>query len=258
MKEQKKLVVGNWKMKPATFKEAQSIFKAVSKGVGAQRGVDVVLCPPIPFLTELKRSYKGKKIQWGAQNCFWENAASKTGEYSPTMVQTVGAKYVILGHSERRALGETNEQVNKKLKAALEAKLQVILCFGEHERDRGGRYVTFLTEQLHSALAGVSKQQLDQLIIAYEPIWAIGKSAAESTVRPDQVHEMVIFVRKFLTEQYGRAVAESVPVLYGGSVEPANCEPLLFEGQADGVLIGHSSIVPNEFVDIVNIANKKR
>lgn len=257
MAKPKKLIVGNWKMKPATYKEAEKIFKGVVRGLDRVRGVDVVVCPPIPFLTELKRSTTSKKLKYGGQTCDSENAASRTGEYSPTMLKSVGASFVIVGHSERRALGETNAVVHKKLKAALDAGLQAILCIGESERDTKGEYVTFLQEQLKTAFKGLTAEQLKQIVVAYEPIWAIGKTAAESNVRAEHVHEMVIFVRKFLTTRYNRTIAESVKVLYGGSVEPTNAEELLSTGQADGALIGHASLVPGEFLEIIEIMQKK-
>ncbi|NBD73722.1 triose-phosphate isomerase [Patescibacteria group bacterium] len=252
----KKLIVGNWKMKPATFKEARQILSKIEKGFAARRTVSVVLCPPQPFLGLLKKEARSRAIGWGGQDCFFSDAASQTGESSPTMLASLGARWVILGHSERRTRGEASGEVAKKVKAALSAGLTPIVCFGEAERDRAGAYVTFLQAQLADSLAGLTKDELGKVVIAYEPLWAIGKSAAESTVTPTQVHEMVIFVRKFLAKKVGRAAAEQVPVLYGGSVEPGNAEPLLYDGHASGLLVGHASLVPAEFLAIVEIAKR--
>ena len=252
----KKLIVGNWKMKPATFKEARQILGKLEKGFAASRKVSVVVCPPQPFLGLLKKESKARTLGWGGQDCFFADAASQTGESSPTMLASLGARWVILGHSERRSRGEESGEVAKKVKAALSAGLTPVVCFGEAERDRAGTYVTFLKEQLTSSLAGLTKDELGKVVIAYEPLWAIGKSAEESTVTPTQVHEMVIFVRKFLAQKAGRAVAEQVPVLYGGSVEPGNAEPLLHDGHANGLLVGHASLVPAEFLEIVEIAKR--
>ncbi len=256
MAHSKKLIVGNWKMKPATLKEAKQILGKIEKGVAAYRKIDVVVCPPQPAAGVLRKESRSRKLAFGAQDCFWERAASQTGESSPALLKGLGLTHVIIGHSERRTRGETNDEVNRKVHAALAEGLTPIICFGETARDKAGNYVTFLTDQLTAALSGLSKAQVGSIVIAYEPLWAIGKSAAESAVTPTQVHEMVIFVRKHLAGKFGRTLAESVPVLYGGSVESANCGPLLFDGHADGLLIGHSSIVPGEFLEILAIANE--
>jgi len=244
-------------MKPATLPEAKKIFTIWPKKASAARNVDVVICPPLAFYAELKKQYSGRKVMFGAQDCSHQRAASMTGETSPSMLSSVGLKYVILGHSERRAAGESNEEVNKKLLAALKEGLTVIVCIGEQSRDTGGEYIAYLKAQLTAAFKQVTKEMLDQIIVAYEPVWAIGKTAKESTVRPEHVHEMVIFVRKFITAKFSAESAEGLRVLYGGSTEPANAEMFLWGGHADGLLIGHASLVPKEFDEIITIANKK-
>lgn len=248
-------MVTNWKMKPATLAEAKKIFKMPLKAVARHKKVELVVCPPLAYYADLKKLYSGRKLQFGAQNCHSERAASKTGETSPSMLSSIGINHVIVGHSERRAMGETNEEVNKKLHTAIAEGMTVIVCIGETARDAQGEYVAFLSQQLKSAFKNVTKTMLKQIVVAYEPVWAIGKTAKESTVRPEHVHEMVIFVRKFLTRQYDQSAAESVRVLYGGSTEAANAEMFLWDGHADGLLLGHASLVPKEYEAIVAIAD---
>lgn len=251
----KPLIVGNWKMKPATLQDAKAIYQKIAKVAGTFRNVDIVVAPPSVFLSELKRSSTSKKIKWGAQDCFMKREASATGEVSPSQLKSIGVSHVILGHSERRARGDTNEQVRAKMDAALAEGLMVILCIGEHDRDRSGEYLGFLEAQLTSAFKGRARTELDRIIVAYEPLWAIGKSAKDANVQASDVHEMVIFVRKYFADRYGKAVADERVVLYGGSAEPINTEMLLRDGHADGLLIGHASIVPSEYIEMLSIAN---
>jgi len=255
MKQRNYYIVGNWKMKPADVREAKSIVRKIVKAASSARNVVVAICPPAIFMGDLQSIYKGKKIAFGGQNCHWERVASKTGEISPSQLASVGAQYVILGHSERRAIGETSEEVNKKIHAATKEGLTTVVCIGESQRDRQGAYITHLQKQLRVAFKNVTRPMLKNIIVAYEPLWAIGKSAAEANVQPEQVHEMVILVRKFITETYGATPAKDMRVLYGGSVEVSNCENLLGEGHADGALIGHASIVPTEFSEIIRVVN---
>ena len=252
----KHLVVGNWKMHPPSLAEAKKIFRGLVRGMGTYRHVTIAVCPPAVYLPELRALYRGRRLVFGAQNCHFLKEGSFTGEIAPPMLASLGARLVIVGHSERRAMGEDNALVRKKLKAVLDEGMEAVLCIGEARRDGAGEYVAFLTEQLKSALSGLTTEELSRVCVAYEPLWAIGKSAAESAVRPSHVHEMVIFVRKFVHQRYGRDVAEGVRVLYGGSVEPANAEALLFEGRASGLLVGHASLVPKDFLAITALADR--
>lgn len=251
----KKFVIANWKMKPDNLRDAKKIFNGIKKAASESRNVETIICPPAIFLSELKRGYSGTKIIFGGQNCFWKPVGSYTGKTSPAMLADMGAKYVILGHSERRALGETNEDVNQKIHAALEQKLKVILCFGEAKRDRSGNFLLFLNEQLKVAFDGIKKEQLSNIIVAYEPIWAIGKSEDEA-MKPHEIHEMMIYVRKFITKKYGKPSGEAIIVIYGGSVEPGNCEEVMVEGHAQGYLVGHASQVAKDFSYIIRTANE--
>jgi len=249
----KKLIIANWKMNPASLKEAEKLFLVVKKSVSKFKNVKTVICPSFVHLGEMTYLYSGKLIDFGAQDAFWENKGSFTGEVSPLMLKDLGVKYVILGHSERREMGETNEIVSQKVKASLKAGLNVILCIGESERDDGGGFLKFLEEELQESLRGVSRNNLSKLIIAYEPIWAIGKST-EDAMSSRQLHQTKLFILKVLKDIYGKP-GISVPVIYGGSSTPENTEELLAGGEVHGLLVGNQSLIAPNFIEILNRAN---
>lgn len=251
----KRLIVANWKMNPETSSEAIKLFEGIKVVATKLKQVDTVIAPPFVFLPALTSKYKGNKIAFSAQNVFYDKKGSYTGEISVPMLQDMKVNYVIVGHSERRALGEDNELINKKIKTALSKGMTVILCIGESERDSSANYLSFLKDELVVGVSSISKAQLKKLVIAYEPLWAIGKSKEEA-MKPEQVHEMVIFIRKILVERFGKNAAMSVPVLYGGSVEPENADQLLKNGEISGFLVGHASLNAESFGDILKIANK--
>lgn len=250
----KKLVVANWKMNPQTLADAKKLFFAVKKAASRMSNVQTVICPPVVYLSELNKLYSGHRISLGAQNVFWEKKGSYTGEISSDEIKSVGGKFVIVGHSERRALGETNEIVNKKIIASLKAGLNVILCIGENKRDSYALYLKFLRNEIEGALFGVSKKMLKNLIIAYEPIWAIGKTEHDA-ISPHQMHEMCIFIKKIFIELYGKKFTFNVPIIYGGSVEPGNVDKLLAQEEIDGFLVGHASLKADQFNEILRITN---
>lgn len=250
----KRLVVANWKMNPETSSEAVKLFEGIKGGASKLKNVDTVIAPPFVFLPAVAQKYRGNKIAFAAQNVSQEKNGSYTGEISVAMLKDLNVDYVIVGHSERRAIGETNEMVNKKIKMALTNGLSAILCIGEHERDSSAEYLSFLKEELTVGLQSISKAQLKHLVIAYEPLWAIGKSK-DDAMRPEQVHEMVIFIRKILVEQFGKPAAMAVSVLYGGSVEAENAEELLKHGEVSGFLVGHASLQAKSFNEILKITN---
>ena len=254
MSKNKKLIIANWKLNPETLKDAKKLFADIKKTASKTQKVQTVICPPSVYITELNKMYSGHRIEVGAQDVFWENKGSYTGELSPTVLKSVGAKYVIIGHSERRVLGESNADVNKKMIAALKAGLNVVLCIGESKRDSQALYLKFLKEEIESALSGVPRNHLKNLIITYEPIWAIGKTE-DDAVSPHQMHEMYIFIKKILTEIYTKNIAFSVPIIYGGSAEPDNVEKLLADGEIDGFLVGHASLKAGQFNEILKITN---
>jgi triosephosphate isomerase (TIM) len=252
----KKIIIANWKMNPQTLKEANKLFSGVNKIASRLRNVQTVICPPYVYLSEFNRLSSGHRVALGAQDVFWEENGPHTGELSSQMLKSVGAKYVIIGHSERRAIGESNADVNKKVITALKAGLNVILCIGESKRDSQAFYLKFLREEIESALSSVPKNHLKNLIIAYEPIWAIGKTA-DNALSSHQMHEMYIFIRKILAEIYTKNIAFNAPIIYGGSAEPDNVKELLDNGEIDGFLVGHASLEAGQFNEILNIANKK-
>jgi len=243
-KKKKRIVVANWKMNPGTLREAETIFMGIKKET---RGAEakIIVCPPFVYLNELKHFFVKDRLALGVQDIFWEEKGAYTGEISAEMIETVGGSYVIVGHSERRALGETDEMISKKTLAALKAGLTVILCIGEKERDDHGKYLGFLKEQMSASLKSVNRKFADKIIVAYEPIWAIGKGHAAMT--PHDLHQMSLFIRKHLIDIYNSAVGSSIPILYGGSVDPDNAASIVNEGEVDGLLVGRESLNPERF-----------
>lgn len=251
-----KLIVGNWKMYPKTLIEAKDIFAKEKKVARALSRTKTVICPPAVFLSALAESSAGvKHLSVGAQNAFFEDEGARTGEVSPLQIASVGATYVILGHSERRALGEADETIAAKAVQAAKAKLTIILCVGEKRRDAGGSYFSEVRDQLRGSLAGFPKDGSKRLVIAYEPIWAIGKNAVRAAT-PEDFHEMSILVKRHLVEQFGKTSGFRVPILYGGSVDEKNAEGFLKEGGADGLLVGRVSLDPARFTEIIKLADK--
>ncbi len=250
----KKLIVANWKMNPQSIAETKRIFSVVKKGIKNIKNVEVVICPPFTALSSIQ--YQVSSIKLGAQDCFWEEKGAFTGEISPLMLKNLGCEYVIVGHSERRKyLKETDEMINKKIKAAIIAKLKPILCIGETlEERKKGKTFKVLNEQLKRALNHLPTHLLNHLIIAYEPVWAIGTGQACDTLEAKKV---ILFLRKSL---------KKTPVLYGGSVNSKNAVsyvkdynppttlPLAKGERApaafDGLLIGGASLKRKEFIKI--------
>jgi len=248
-----KIVVANWKMNPKSLKEAGGIFKdtfTVAKGV---KNTKIVVCPPFPYLF-LSKNFKNKNVFLGAQNVAKDGEGSYTGEVSSKTLKDMGVSYVIVGHSERRLLGENDSVINKKIFNLLKNKITPILCVGENKRDHDGFYLSFVKEQLKSCLNGIPKSQIKNIIIAYEPVWAIGKGAVREATK-EEFLEMKIFIKKVISDIYDPNVAHSVPILYGGSVNPLNAELFIKGGEADGLLVGRDSLNSKKFGSILNVAN---
>ena len=216
----KKIIVGNWKMNPQSLKEAKKIFGDIKRSANKLTKIETVICAPFVYLTDLNNSIT--KISLGAQDLFWDDSSSSyTGEISVGMLKDSKVKYVIIGHSERRKhLGETNELINKKVKTALKNGFKVILCVGEKDRDLDRKYLQFIKEEITEGLRGVPRKFFGNLIIAYEPIWAVGKNASGIDT-PDNVFQMGIYIRRLLLPIVGKETAHKIPVLYGGSVDPS-------------------------------------
>jgi triosephosphate isomerase len=255
MEKQKQLIIGNWKMNPWKTEDARKIFDGIKKEAGKLAHVQTVICPPFVFLSDFSKKISGHRFVLGAHDVFSELDGAYTGEISPLMLSSVGAKYVIVGHSERRAMGESDEAINKKVLAALKMGLTVVLCVGERERDTGSEYFQFIKNQIEAALLKVPKRSLISLVIAYEPVWAIGEKAT-GVATPADLLEMAIFVRKILSDMFDRPSTRLIPILYGGSVDEKNAESFLKEGEANGLLVGRASLDPGKFVKILKIAEK--
>ncbi len=244
MKSAKPIVIGNWKMNPQSNTFAQKIFKDIRKKC-TKNSVDVVVCPPYPFLSLFTQS---KKPFLGAQNISHKKEGALTGEVSISMLKSLGVSFVIVGHSERRETGETSDIVAQKARLCLDASITPIICIGEKVRDGSAEHWQEIKWQLVDSLQGINRVLIQKCIIAYEPVWAIGKSKAMS---PEDVEESVLFIKKVLVEMFGPK-AESVRVLYGGSVDDSNALTLAGSLGLNGFLVGRSSLNASEFSCIVD------
>jgi len=245
----KKIVAGNWKMN-TLLKDGMELAKAVEK-LEKEKSSDalVIVAPPYTHLSRVKELIQGVKLS--AQNCASEESGAFTGEVSPDMLKSVGVEYVILGHSERRAYyGEDNLLLNKKTKLALAKGLKPIFCCGEVLEEReGGKLYDVITEQISVGLKDLSKEDMAQVVIAYEPVWAIGTGVVAS---PEQAQEMHKFIRDLLVKLFDEEVASNTTILYGGSCRPSNAAELFANPDVDGGLIGGASLKAEDFLGIVN------
>ena len=246
-----KLIVANWKMNPETEAEAKEALNKIKAGLKKEKSSKVIVCPPFIFLDLANRVVGDDKgIILGAQDVFIGQGNSHTGEVGIDMLKELNVKYVIVGHSERKAEGETDEMIAKKLAGVIKNGLKGILCVGEKERNDHGDYYHEIKRQLHSSLDSVSKKSSKDLVIAYEPVWAIGKTESEA-LGAEKLREMTIFIRKTLSDILGHEEAEKVLILYGGSVGKSNAKELVEGGGIDGLLIGRDSLKPENFLEIV-------
>lgn len=242
------LIVGNWKMN-LNRKESQYLASAVVQQAEVCPAVELVVCPPTVHLVSVAEVIAPSKVRLGAQNMYHRDNGAFTGEVSARMLRDVNCRYVILGHSERRhLLGETNEQVNLKTLAAIEAGLTPIVCVGEQLQDRqAGRTYKVIAEQCQHSLAHLSSQQITRIVIAYEPVWAIGTGKVAT---PEQAEEVHGDLRKMLEERYNIQIAYGVRLLYGGSVKSDNAGVLLSQPNVDGALVGGASLEAGDFCAI--------
>ena len=246
------IIAGNWKMHK-TIAEAAQLAGAVCAGVSGIQGVDVVLCPPFTALSAVKNILEGTQVALGAQNMYWETHGAFTGEVSPLMLAGL-CDYVILGHSERRQFfGETDEGVNKKIKAALTHKLTPIVCMGENlHQNEAGQTATFVGGQVKVAFEGVSAEQAATVIVAYEPIWAIGTG---KNADPSTANSIIgLSIRGALAHLYGEDIAQQIRVQYGGSVKPDNIANFMAQPDIDGALVGGASLTVENFLPLVQAA----
>ena len=252
----KPLIVANWKMNPQTLAEAKSLFNLVKKGVKNLKNAEVVICPPFPYLPMIGMASRSSGVKLGGQDVFWEEKGAFTGEVSSLMLKNLGCKYVIVGHSERRRnLNETDEMVNRKLKAALKEDLKPILCVGNKNRKREKEFKG-IRIQMEKALSGIKKSDLKNLVITYEPVWAISTTRGGRIATPNQAKEGMIFIREILTKLFDKNSAKKIRIIYGGSVDSSNIRGFLKEAKMAGALVGAASLKPNEFVKTVKVASR--
>ena len=236
--------------------ESKKFASGLRRKLPLFKNVDVSIAPPFTLLSTVAAAFKNSAVKVGAQNVSQFLDEKRTGEVSAAMAKAAGATFTIVGHSERRAIGEGNAVVRAQLLRAIEEGFAIILCIGETERDPAGAYLSVITEQLSSALEKLPILKPGRLVVAYEPVWAIGKSAADAMKAPD-LREMSIFIKKTLTEHMERAAALKVPILYGGAVEASNARELLDEGDVQGFLVGHASAELESFVEILKAVSKR-
>jgi len=243
------LVIGNWKMH-GTLAEARALATGIRDGLKRPRGVEVVVCPPFTALAATAEILGGGPIRLGAQNCHWEASGAHTGEISPAMLVDIGCRFVLVGHSERRReMGETDQQINAKVQAALAHGLTPVLCVGETaEERRQGLTFTTVEGQLRAGLAGMTAEAISRVVLAYEPVWAIGTGV---NATPGQAAEVHGYLRGLLSELTSKDVAGTLRILYGGSVKADNAEALAAEPEIDGTLVGGASLNAQGFIAIV-------
>jgi triosephosphate isomerase len=250
-----KLIIANWKMTPQTETEAENTFLSIQRNISKMRDLKakIVVCPPFVWLPVLNRNIRrSSKVVLGAQDVFWEKQGSYTGEISIPMLKNLGAKYVIIGHSERRHyLKSDNEIINKKVKAVLKSNLKAVFCIGETERDEGGDYLKFVKKEIVEGLSKIPRKDLKNLVIAYEPIWAISSSKNSRPDTPEDLFQMTIYIRRVLFSRFGRKIAKSVPIIYGGSVKASNVFEFLDKGNVSGVLVGRASFKADTFTSLI-------
>jgi len=252
----KPLIAGNWKMYQTTG-QAVALVERLRALLAEIAGVDVVVCPPFTAMQAVAEALKGSRIGLGAQNMHWEGEGAYTGEVSPVMLTDLGCRYVILGHSERRQhFGETDLNVNRKVRAALRHHLAPILCVGETFGEREeGRTFPVVEGQLRGGLSDIPPQAGEGIVVAYEPVWAIGTG---HTATPEQAATVHAFIRKQLGELWGEAAGRAVRILYGGSVKPDNIDALMAAPEIDGALVGGASLKADAFARIVHFKASKR
>ena len=246
-------IAGNWKMNPTSREAAVNLADAVKTGVGQAANVHVAICPPSVYIDSVDLVLEGSLIGLGAQNMHWKTDGAHTGELSGAMLNDVGCTHVILGHSERRhGMGETDAQVNAKLHAALAVGLIPIVCIGETQQERESEQTEDVIEgQLTGSLDGLSPDQMTGVVLAYEPVWAIGTGL---TATPHQAQAAHAFIRRWLATKFDEATAARVIVQYGGSVKADNALELLSSPDIDGALVGGASLKPADFIGIFQAA----
>ena len=238
-------------MNPRTSREAKILSRSISAETKNFKNCEVVIAPPFIYMDLIS----GVKL--GAQDVFWEKSGPYTGEVSAGQLKFCGVKFVIVGHSERRTLGETNEEINKKIKIILENGMRAVLCVGEREKEKDVAFPAIIQEELKEGLKNVKKNLLKNLIVVYEPVWAISTTKVQGVIRspradnPKNVFEMSVLIRRELLKMFGKKIAFSIPILYGGSVDEKNAADFVSTGKVDGLLVGGASLNSKKFSTII-------
>ena len=248
----RKLVIGNWKMNPATLEDAKRIARKTRAAAARLSHTEVAICPPLPFILACRSRLESDPIALGAQTVSFDESGAHTGEVGADMLRSLGVRYVITGHSEERDMGDTDEIVSKRIMRINEAGLIPIVCFGEKSHEESGAHFDFLKEQIKATFAGISASKARsisrRIILAYEPVWAIG---AKEALAPEQIYEMSLFIKKVFSDIFGREAGAKVKVLYGGSVNFRNAGEIIRTGQVDGLLVGRESVNMPGFIELL-------
>ena len=250
----RRVIAGNWKMNKLTV-DAIELANGLNRELYMVEDVQIIICPPFTALDEVSEVIYESNIKLGAQNMHWEDSGAFTGEISASMLKDLNCEFVILGHSERRQyFHESNETVNKKTRAALKANLVPIVCVGESLSEReSGKTFSVVADHVDNSLKGLSEEEITKVMIAYEPVWAIGTG---KTATPEQAQEVHHFIRGLLKKTYSQEIAEEIIILYGGSVKPANTKELVNQKDIDGALVGGASLEVKSFSEIVIAARR--
>jgi len=245
----KKIIAGNWKMN-MNLHQSQKLVSEIINGLGKDNKAEVIICPPFTSLSEVNSLMKGTQVKLGAQNMYYEESGAYTAEISADMLKSVGCEYVILGHSERRVIfNESDELINKKIKTALAKGLKPIFCIGELlEQRENGRTINVVSMQIEKGLEEITAEQMKNIIVAYEPVWAIGTG---KTATPEQAQEVHFFIRELVAKKFSSSVAENLIIQYGGSVKPDNTGKLLSQKDIDGALVGGACLKADSFLSII-------
>ena len=245
----RKVIAGNWKMN-MDLHQSQKLVSEIINGLGKNSKAEVIVCPPFTSLSEVSSLLKNTPIKLGAQNMYFEESGAYTGEISVEMLKSVGCEYVILGHSERRVIfNEPDELINKKIKAALAKGLKPIFCIGELlEQRENGETIQVVSDQIEKGLEGINSEELKKIIIAYEPVWAIGTG---KTATPQQAQEVHSFIRELVAKKFSSSIADNLVIQYGGSVKPDNSGELLSQKDIDGALVGGACLKSDSFLSII-------
>lgn len=262
IRNRKKLTVANFKMSLNMSFEYQKWMDTFKKATARTDlvGVEIVLCPPIALLDKFVSEVDDESVSFGSQNCFWEQKGPFTGENSPAIIKSVGGKYVILGHSERRKyFSETNEAINLKLQAALKSSLTPILCIGESgEEKKNDQTLEVIKKQFDECLNEISPVKMEEIVLCYEPIWAISANNPDHLPDSNEIMEARLLIKKLVMKTYGERIANKTRILYGGSVKGDNAEEVCVNAGMDGALIGGASLLPYDLVKVAEILDNQK